>query len=150
MGVRKNNGGSLKERVLVLIVGWLCLLSYAYGLGQMIGFGHYATEPDEVQIVMHSIEPMLSLLIWVAMGLFGIYVCFMLIIGTYEYAAGFSWAVFVAVPILAGLSALAPANQPWSAVDSMTASLFYLVEMLVAVVLLVTAQLARCSQRMYH
>ncbi len=123
----EHDSSSLRWRRIEVVIGWGLFISYAYGFLACLRNARVDNGPTHIDIIMHSIAPLTSLMLWVAVMLFAMFSCISLIIGANDYASGFSWVPLCIMPVLAGLGALAPIEASWTDVDGVIASLYYLI-----------------------
>lgn len=138
---------SLKWRRIEVAIGWLLLVTYVF-----VSYArnvHLDGELTQSEIIMHSIVPFLSLLLWIMMMMFAVISCLSLIIGVNDVAASFSWVPILVLPVMAGLSALAPLEASWTNADGFIASLYYLIMFGLAVATRITTYCAYRRTRFY-
>ena len=140
---------SLKWRRIEVAIGWLLLATYVWGFVSYAKNVHLDGELTQSEIIMHSIVPFLSLLLWIMMMMFAVISCLSLIIGVNDVAASFSWVPILVLPVIAGLSALAPLEASWTNVDGFIASLYYLIMFGLAVAARITTYFAYRRMRFY-
>lgn len=150
-GFMKQRGSTLRERSVVVLLGWLGALFYIFTFVDFVRGMRRPVSGDLAQadIVLHSCVPILSLAVWLGMTMLAIVACVMLIVGAYEYVGGFAWIVLFSIPVLAGLSALVPAKPGWTDIHSIYSSLYYILEAAVAVVLVMVVRAAQRVEKTY-
>lgn len=141
----EHRSSSLKWRRIEVAIGWLLLATYVWGFVNVRVDG----ELTQSEIIMHSIVPFLSLLLWIMMMMFAVISCLSLIIGVNDVAASFSWVPILVLPVMAGLSALAPLEASWTNADGFIASLYYLIMFGLAVAARITTYCAYRRTRFY-
>lgn len=143
----EHRSSSLKWRRIEVAIGWLLLVTYVF-----VSYArnvHLDGELTQSEIIMHSIVPFLSLLLWIMMMMFAVISCLSLIIGVNDVAASFSWVPILVLPVMAGLSALAPLEASWTNADGFIASLYYLIMFGLAVAARITTYCAYRRTRFY-